>query len=477
MLILLLLCCLFTFSCSQPATLGMTADTEAFLSSGRLETLAQELGYRVDREGAPDFLAETAVRDWENREDLPAGAVEVRREVFVPRVPLTDLRTDISLAELAADHRIPLISPDSMPPGAKSLKVDGCYPDDPRYPLIRRTAVLLTPRSDEPVPPELASALRSSLPGPDPVLPVLRIASVGDMMLQRGIEQVLLGRDDGAEMIFGDTLGDLAAPDLLTGNLEGAVTLRGTRTPKTYNFRFLPDNLPLLKQLGFDYLAVTNNHSFDWGLQGFRDTLAALTSAGIGTSGAGNSLPESLLPWLIDSGGQSVAVYSLGAYPREQNGFDGYLQASAREDRPGILWNTPENLEALAASLDHRRINVILVHGGREWRSVPDDSVRELYRRLVDMGFQVVFGSHPHVLQGMEGYREGLIYYSLGNFLFPGMEEMPNAEESIIAVTGFYGRRPLYVENRFVRLQGPRISLDSTGKIARRFSEMTRLLN
>ena len=120
---------------------------------------------------------------------------------------------------------------------------------------------------------------------------------------------------------------------------------------------------------------------------------------------------------------------------------------------------------------------MVLVHGGVEWSAFPSGEQKMLYRRIVRNGADLVVGSHPHVLQGMEVYGNGLIAYSLGNFLFPGMEGTPGGTDSVILRVGVWRGKTRYVQAFGVRLSGLRVRQDQTRSIRLRFLESTRALN
>jgi poly-gamma-glutamate synthesis protein (capsule biosynthesis protein) len=299
------------------------------------------------------------------------------------------------------------------------------------------------------------------------------------MMLQRGVQDILIRNGaEGLHTIFQDTLPILRQQDLLIGNLEGTVTRHSVAIPKSYNFRFSPLVLPWLREAGFDYLSITNNHSYDYGSKGFLDTLHHLKESGLHTSGAGKTPQEAYPPTELSIKGSTISILSTAAYPQEKNGFDGRSQAQVTDDRPGIIFSGPRVLETLRSTSSPDNIDIMVAHGGEEWHSSPSEEQRQFYRAGIDAGADIVFAHHPHVLQGMEAYRGGLIAYSLGNFIFPGMYEMPYAEESLILSAGFYGGRLLYLQPYPVNINHRQVSLDRpNGPILPRFLELTRRLH
>lgn len=365
----------------------------------------------------------------------------------------------------------------SLPLRALPLDRNGIllYPDKASYPLIREEILIF-----ETIPPEeqgflnrnrytraynafqaafssLYAALKedhSDRISENPPAMVGWISSVGDMMFERGVAPALAA-PGGEERVFTDTLPILKGSDLTVGNLEGTISSGRRATVKSYTFSFPESILPPLKYAGFDYLMLTNNHIWDYGEEGFLDTLKALERAGIPTSGAGENLQQASRPWETTIAGQAVKVLSVGAYPRERNGFDGRSEAAATEQRSGILFTRRGAEEAISTAFSgEESFNIIYVHGGWEWKDAPDDYYEKLYRSFINQGAHLVVGSHPHVLQRMESYQGGLIAYSLGNFIFPGMEGMKDAEESLILKVGIMEGRILYVDPVPARLNG-----------------------
>ena len=331
-----------------------------------------------------------------------------------------------------------------------ALPVDGLFPGQPGYSLVEETALGIE-GSD----PALQAWFESipEAPSPEEAGVVLWIGAVGDIMPARGVDELIQGRR-GLERVFGNTLPLLESCDVLLGNLEGAATRRGVKAAKTYTFRFHPGALAMLAQAGFTHLSLANNHSFDFGETGFLDTLEALEACGISAPGAGRNAAEAGTAREIGAGGTTVRVLSFGAYPVDRMGFDGRRTARATAARPGILWLDDESLAAAARQFGPDTFDVAMVHGGEEWTSAPTPGQQRLYRRLIEAGADLVIGSHPHVLQGMEAMGGGLIAWSLGNFLFPGMDGTKGGEDSAILRLGVYRGAIRYVQSYPVRLKG-----------------------
>jgi len=403
---------------------------------------------------------------------------------ILPYAPRTSFLDPTLSIEEAPPSSLVLYPLDTIQLPYKALRVRGLAPDDQGYPYLGR--VLL--RISVPLPSDSSSdtagreTLRALIQWAESIPPlseekIFWIGAVGDIFPGRGVETLLLQGERGIAQVFGDTLSVLQKQDLLLGNLEGPLTTRGTPIIKTYTFRFPPPVLEALKKAGFRYLSLTNNHVVDYGKEGLLDTLQAFGTFGMGTSGIGSSLEEARTPWkFLSPGGRPIYILSMGAYPPEKSGFDGRREASAGIDRPGILWASEENLESLKKSYPTGGMNILMVHGGHEWQSTPHRGQVDLYRGFIDRGVDIVFGSHPHVVQGMEAYRGKLIFYSLGNFLFPGMDETLGGEESVIVSCGVYRGKVRYLEVYPVRLQGTTVRLDPSSKTIDRFYQLSQAL-
>ncbi|MCF7913955.1 MAG: CapA family protein [Spirochaetaceae bacterium] len=426
-----------------------------------------------------------------------ADSLLLESTYYVPVVPFWDPRNNVALNRA---EELPMLPVEEVMLPQKALSVDGLRIDSPEYPLVEKSFLELTwieSAGATTAAPAVVQAKDSlsrwftrlsnrteytdiSSPTSSSDSPELVwIGGVGDMMLQRGVQELLIRNGKaGMHTVFQDTLPVLQQQDLLIGNLEGAVTRHSEPVPKSYNFRFLPQVVPWLREAGFDYLSITNNHCYDYGSLGFLDTLHYFEEYGLLTSGAGRSPQEAYTPVEISIKGIDITVLSAAAYPQEKNGFDGRSQAQVTDSRPGIIFSGPRVLEVLRRTSSPDSIDIMVAHGGEEWHSSPSKEQQQFYRAGIDAGADLVFAHHPHVLQGMEAYKGGLIAYSLGNFIFPGMYEMPYAEESMILSAGFYGGRLLYLQPYPVNINHRLISLaPPNSPILPRFLELTRQLN
>lgn len=389
------------------------------------------------------------------------GAVLRRRWLAAP-VDFADPR--LSVGEDAA-REIGLVGIDEIELPRRALPVEGLLPGEKGYPFAEELVLrVAAPRG------RLPAELRSWLAGLRDQEAAARecplvLGAVGDMELGPDEADLLLEGPSGLDALFGGARPFLIGADLLVGNLEGPVTSRTEANPrKRFQFRFPPGTPAALKDAGFDLLLFANNHCFDFGEGGFEDSLAALRAAGIPFVGAGMDASSAAMPESLTLGGEASGLKAtfigFAFYPAERLGFS-LAESAAGPGRSGVNADEAATLAAIREAAGKGDFVVVLGHGGNEYRFDPSPEARRLYRGFIDAGASLVIGSHPHVLQGSEAYRGGLIAYSLGNFLFTGEREPEEALESaMLRVLVYRGRI------RGIALTAVRVAIGGTDRSA-----------
>jgi poly-gamma-glutamate synthesis protein (capsule biosynthesis protein) len=337
---------------------------------------------------------------------------------------------------------------------------------DEGYPLIRRVGIQIIIREDKrglTQRKEKAIALEEFIRGlPKPLIgerPVLTwISAAGDLMLGRNAGNILL--EGGAASLLGGVSAVFAASDLALVNLEGPLSSRGSKASKTFTFRFEP---PLtlaraLKDAGIGAALFANNHAFDYGADAFLDTLSFLEEAGIGVLGAGRNEEAVLSPVRFKKEGLGIAMWGLASFPREHSGWDG-REYAATEEKAGFLHAGKGGADKLKTRFEEESLNIVLFHGGDEWSRRPSQSAAELYSGLARAGADLIIGSHPHIVQGFQWVGEKLIFWSLGNFVFAGMENTGGGDEGLLIRLGYWGKQPVYIEPFALNLSGPTVDI------------------
>lgn len=250
---------------------------------------------------------------------------------------------------------------------------------------------------------------------PRRVLPdTLTIAMTGDIMMGTTYPSVMLPANDGKNL-FRDVKDLLVKADLAVGNLEGTLCDNGQTKKKlsniSYAFRMPTRFAPLLKEAGYDFLSMANNHANDFGTEGILSTEQCLDEQDIRFSGIAGRTRCAVVE-------RNGVRYGLCAF-----GHNGYTM------QHNNLSLVKEILDELRGKSD---IVVVSFHGGAEGQSyshlpqgreifLNEDrgSLREFAHFCIDNGADVVYGHGPHVVRCVEVYQGRFIAYSLGNFCTP----------------------------------------------------------
>ena len=213
----------------------------------------------------------------------------------------------------------------------------------------------------------------------------------------------------------GDLLSEMNGADVMLVNNEFSFSTRGAPlSGKLYTFRAHPKKVEILTQMGVDLVGLANNHIYDYGQDAFFDTLDTIDGAGIARVGAGRDLQEACTPQYYIVNGRKIAY--VAATRAEKN----IMTPAAGTDKEGVLrtYDPALFLQVIAEAKENSDFVVAYVHWGTENSTKLEAAQRTQGKQYIDAGADLVVGAHPHVLQGMEFYRDKPIFYSLGNFWF-----------------------------------------------------------
>ncbi len=192
--------------------------------------------------------------------------------------------------------------------------------------------------------------------------------------------------------------------DLTLTNLESVFADDGVVVPKEFNFRAPVQYVQVLTSSSVEAVTLANNHSMDFGQAGYDSTKATLEENGI------TYVEQNRSVIYTTQGGLVVGLY--GA-------------AFSRDD---------QNMKSEIAALREQGAQVIVaaVHWGEEGAYRPNAVQKNWGHALIDAGVDIVWGNHPHTLQPIEKYKDGVIYYSLGNFSFGGNTWLQDPNTAIV---------------------------------------------
>lgn len=176
-----------------------------------------------------------------------------------------------------------------------------------------------------------------------------------------------------------------------------------------------------LKSSGIDAVSVSNNHSFNGGSTGFTDTLDEMARLGVKTFGGGRNEAEARRPLIMEAGGTKVALlgYSsiVGTKPPTAT-TPGMNYISMAPWGPFNEAHVAQMETDIKAAKQQADLVFVYYHWGTEYTHQANNDQRTVAHRAVDAGADLILGTHPHWVQGIEWYKDRLITYSLGNFIF-----------------------------------------------------------
>lgn len=215
--------------------------------------------------------------------------------------------------------------------------------------------------------------------------------------------------------------------DIWVGNFEGVAS---TTSPHKgmYANAFRIDPKALLKINHMDIYGFANNHAMEHGPMAYIETVKTLESFGSKVFGIRDNKS-----YVFEHESQKISI----------SGMCTRIEATKWEP---LYWYNPDYKEIIEElnCLPKDAFKILYIHWGNEFINRPSSIQKKFAHWLIDIGYDLVIGMHPHVLQGYEDYNGGRIYYSLGNFVF----EMPSEQCLIGAIVGidFNGDKAVYSE-------------------------------
>jgi len=244
------------------------------------------------------------------------------------------------------------------------------------------------------------------------------LTAVGDCTLGRddkysfdgSLPQVIKKNNNNFSYIFKNVHPIFKSDDITIANLEGTFTNSNTRADKQFTFKAPPEYAKILTLGSVEGVNLSNNHTFDYLNGGFQDTKKALISENIEYFGEGNI-------WVTEVKNVKFAFL----------GYKGFYNSKELQDK----------LKSDISNLKKQDCTVIInFHWGEESKYTPNSTQKSIAHFAIDNGADLILGHHPHVIQGIEKYKNKLIFYSLGNFAFGGNKN-PSDKDTIIPQVKF----------------------------------------
>ena len=258
---------------------------------------------------------------------------------------------------------------------------------------------------------------------------LVMVAAGGDVNFGDGVTPYLTS--NGVDYPWANVSHLFSSANIGFVNLECCISTGGTPVPgKEYCFRGPPDAVGGMARAGIDVVSLANNHSKDYGTGALLDTFTYLEESGVRWCGAGKNAEEAYACTVLTVHGRKVGFLAFNSIV--PSGWP------ATAEGPGCATTWDEEL--IADSIKNAKAEcdyvVASFHWGIELDTSPTGGQRNLAHLAVDSGANLVLGHHPHVAQGFELYKNGLIAYSLGNFIFSPPREISSKTVLLVATIG-----------------------------------------
>lgn len=231
----------------------------------------------------------------------------------------------------------------------------------------------------------------------------IKMLFFGDMMLDRYVGEKI--DRHGLDYIFKKLASSteenfLAGYDLIGCNLEGAITNNGEyyNPVMAYDFAFAPELISQLKKYNFNFFNLANNHFADQGERGIIETKKNLDEMGFNYAGCRDGKVGKCSSKILEIADKKIGIAGFSMIYNSLN-----------------VAKVEKIVNNLANKTD---IVIVNMHWGSEYKRKQNSLQKQTAHSLIDSGADIIIGHHPHIVQGIEIYKNKLIFYSLGNFIF-----------------------------------------------------------
>lgn len=245
--------------------------------------------------------------------------------------------------------------------------------------------------------------------------PSVTILMTGDIMLGRYIATLRVRQKGEFPFTYmPEILARAGTPDLVMGNLEGPIAAKQIAWGDLI-FRFDPEAAILLKKVGFTGFTLANNHTYNQGVAGYAETRETLTAAGLDSFGQPDTATAEWSSIIYEIKGMKIGFLGL-------DDIDYKIKEA----------ETIAKIQELAAQTDFL---IIAPHWGIEYKKIASSRQVDLAHKFIDAGADFIWGTHPHVVQNSEVYKDKTVYYSLGNFVFDQYWSAETQKGLVLALT------------------------------------------
>ncbi|MBQ7293223.1 MAG: CapA family protein [Clostridia bacterium] len=252
----------------------------------------------------------------------------------------------------------------------------------------------------------------------------MKLVICGDMSITEGSYKSFDEIDP--KTAFNDVLGVFAQGDRVIVNLECALTESENRIPKKGpNLKGPKNSADTLKAAGVTDCTLSNNHIYDFGREGLKDTLEQLDRVGLKYTGIGKNYEDSRKDHTIVIDGITVTIVNVCEHEYT------YATDIREGARPFDEFETMDDIRRAKASADYV---IVVYHGGKEYCRYPSPRLYKACHEMVKCGADVVLCQHSHIIGVYEKFEGAHILYGQGNFHFVKYMNKDFWQEGLIAL-------------------------------------------
>lgn len=254
---------------------------------------------------------------------------------------------------------------------------------------------------------------------PAPVYSDITIAFTGDILLADKLNDAY--NASGITGFISPKIAEtLSGADITFINEEFPFSNRGTpEAGKEYTYCVPPERAKIFKDMGVDIVSISNNHILDYGQDALIDTFSTLDEYGIDYVGGGADLDCAKKLMTYEVNGKTIGFLAASrVVPNEK--WYALNESETHGPRAGVFttYDSTALCEEIRKAKEICDFVIVYAHWGIERQEVAAEYQRNLAYNYIDAGADLVIGSHAHVMQGMEFYKDVPIIYGMGNFLF-----------------------------------------------------------
>jgi poly-gamma-glutamate synthesis protein (capsule biosynthesis protein) len=267
------------------------------------------------------------------------------------------------------------------------------------------------------------------------------ITAMGDVVLNYAVKQSIIdyrikkyGREDAMRYPFSRVNHEIKGVAFC--NLEAPITSHPLKVfndkDEIFYFKSPPGSEEMLEYAGINIASLANNHIIDAGIEGMYDTAERIKKSGVTPVGIGDNISQALEPVYVWHRGTRVAFFAFNRVVPKG--------VWAGADRPGAAGGSDEILCAAVKRVrDQVDAVVVSIHWGQEMTydipvAEPEYEQVTFGRKLIDSGASLILGHQTHAAGRVERYKNGIIFYSLGDFVFAGRHSASHKTSMMVQV-------------------------------------------